>query len=77
MMEKKPEDRYQTYDALFADLELARREHAPQTQAAPEAERAGYYSDLQRKIRVLTIALIALAVGLVAAVGVIVWLLLR
>lgn len=77
MMEKKPEDRYQTYDALFADLELARREHAPQTQAAPEAERAGYYSELQRKIRFLTIALVALAVGLVAAVGVIAWLLLR
>lgn len=75
MMEKKPEDRYQTYDALFADLEVARREHAPETQAAPEAERAEYYSDLQRKIRFLIIALAALGVGLAIAVGFIVYLL--
>ena len=75
MMEKKPDDRYQTYEALFADLEMARREHAPETQAAPEAERAGYYSDLQRKIRLLTVALAVTAAGLAAAAGAVVYLL--
>ena len=75
MMDKKPENRYQTYDALFADMELARQELAPGAAAGGENEKALFYIALQKKIRNLTILLALVSCGLLGALAYIVYML--
>lgn len=77
MMDKKPEDRYQSFEALFADFELARREHAPETPAVGDVDLSGHYADLQRKLQFLTWVAWGMGFGLLMALLAIAYLLLR
>lgn len=68
MMDKKPDKRFQTYDELFAELELLRREYAPEMPSIGDAERLLYYQKLSRRVKWLTIGLGVTSAALLAAI---------
>ncbi len=73
MMAKKPAQRYQSYQELFNDLQLLRQQVAPTT-ATPTAQLPAISSS-EEKIRLLITLLAVNGVLLLAAIGVIVYLL--
>lgn len=92
LMEKNPSDRYDSYKALFEDLELLKlqvspdkeKESAPSTAAVKLMSRGGKVEqlidreqDLSRVVKLLTYALIGESVLLAIVIGLLVMVLLR